>query len=136
MSASSPHGFTVVRGRGYRSEQVDGRVTELNAEREAAWHRTAQLTQLAQELAEEAERLRGVAAALPPQTFEALGARAQGILATTESEAADLRAAADSAAQQLTERAEEEARSVRDTAREAAARRRADAEAAAARTLD
>ncbi|WP_369206908.1 cellulose-binding protein [Streptomyces sp. PU-14G] len=136
MSASSPHGFVVVRGRGYRPEQVDARVSGLNAEREAAWDRTAQLTRLAEETAEEAQRLHDVAAALPPQTYEALGPRAQGLLGTAEAEAADLRAAAEAEAHELTERAEEEARSLQDGAKEAAARRRADAEAAAARTVD
>jgi cell division septum initiation protein DivIVA len=134
MSASSPHGFAVVR-RGYRPEQVDGVVTGLDAERVEAAEQVRRMTALVTELAQESERLRHLAATLPPQTYATLGPRAQQLLATAEAEAAALRAAAEEEAQRLTEEGEAAARAAREEAREEAARLTSGAEADASRTL-
>jgi hypothetical protein len=130
---ASPHGFVVLRGRdrGYRPDQVDRRVTELSAERDEAWERTARLTVLAREMADTAERLRVQVAQLAPQTYETLGARAREILAAAEAEALELRDGAEAAAQELREEAEETGRAVRDAARAAATEVRAQTEARA-----
>ncbi|MFI1255664.1 cellulose-binding protein [Streptomyces netropsis] len=117
MSASvSPDGFTVVRGRGYRPEQVERASAEFARQRDGAWERVARLTVLAREMESEVERLAQVVAHLPPQTYESLGSRARGLLVTAEAEAAGLRERADAAAAELRETAEAHARVVRDEA--------------------
>ncbi|HZG03937.1 MAG TPA: cellulose-binding protein [Streptomyces sp.] len=136
MSASkSPHGFVVVRGRGYRPDQVDRFTSGLSEDLDAARERLARLGALAGELAQEADRLRSVVAALPPQTFEALGERALLILSEAEAEAEELRARAEAEGQELRARAEEEGRARREAAREEAARVRAGGDAAAEAVL-
>ncbi|EST32549.1 hypothetical protein N566_20025 [Streptomycetaceae bacterium MP113-05] len=135
MSASSPHGFVVVR-RGYRPDQVDGRVSDLTEERDGADERAARLTLLAKELTEEAERLHHLVTTLPPQTYETLGARAREILATVEAEAAEIRSDAEAEAQRSTEHAEDIATAAEQAARDHAARTRSTAETAAGRILD
>ncbi|MEU3958779.1 hypothetical protein AB0F42_02905 [Streptomyces buecherae] len=126
----SPHGFTTTgRGeRGYRPAQVEQYLTQLSADRDAAWERAARLTVLANEMAAEAERLREVIAQLPPQTYEELGEGAQLILATAEQEADRLRAGARGAAKEATEAAAEYADATRDAADAAAVELRAEAE--------
>ena len=73
----SLHDFVVVKGRGYRPEQVDAYVDALFRDRDAAWERAARLTVLAKEMEAEAERLREEVAQLGPQTYEALGDQAR-----------------------------------------------------------
>lgn len=135
MSASL-HGFAVVRGRGYRPDQVDRKVARLTDERDAAGERAAELTGLAEELAAEADRLRSLVANMPPQDYEGLGRRAQQLLSLAESEAAELRSAAEGETQVWVDRADAEARRVRDAARVFSERVRADADSFAQRTLD
>jgi hypothetical protein len=135
MSASSPHGFVVVR-RGYRPGQVDGRVSDLTEERDEANERATRLTVLATELSEEAERLHHLATTLPPQTYESLGHRAREILTTAEAEAADVRSAAEAEAQRSTEQAERDGDAAGEAAREHADRTRTAADTTAARTLE
>src|SRR4051812_29547162 len=96
MSSSpvSSQGFEVVRGRGYRPEQVDAYAAALSAGRDAAWERAARLTVLAREMESEALRLREVVTQLAPQTYELLGERAQRLLALGEEEAAAVRGSA------------------------------------------
>lgn len=132
MSESvSPHGFATVRGRvrGYRPEQVDRHVGALSASRDEAWERAARLTVLVREMEGEARRLTEQAAALPPQTYEALGPRAQELLATAEAEAAEVRAGAEAAVHEVRQEAEEGVRGVMDAARAYATRVRSEAEA-------
>ncbi|QKW52008.1 cellulose-binding protein [Streptomyces buecherae] len=118
----SPHGFTTTgRGeRGYRPAQVEQYLSQLSADRDAAWERAARLTVLANEMAAEAERLREVIAQLPPLTYEELGEGAQLILATAEQEAERLRAGAWSAAKEARGAAAEYADATRDAADAAA----------------
>lgn len=134
MSASSPHGFVVVR-RGYRPEQVDARVADLNEERGQADERATRLTILARELTEEAERLQHLVDTLPAQTYDTLGPRAQDLLTTAEAEAAELHATAEAEAQRTTEHADRHATAAKDAAREHSTRTRADADATATRAL-
>ncbi|MFD1833386.1 cellulose-binding protein [Streptomyces desertarenae] len=136
MSVShSPHGFAVVRGRGYRPEQVD-RVTDgLHRELEEAQERLIRLGVLVGELEGEADRLRSAVAALPPPSFEALGERAGRLLAEVEAEAGELRARAEAEAGEARERAEAEARARREAAHGEAVRLRADADAEAEAVL-
>lgn len=133
MSSSSPHGFVVVR-RGYRPGQVDGHVTDLTEERDTAQRHADRLAEEADEAAAEAERLTALAAGLPPQTYEVLGARAQSLLTVAEAEAADLRAGAEADAGQTAERARAEAAARTDAARTRAQRVRDEAEVTATRT--
>ena len=135
MSASSPHGFVVVR-RGYRPAQVDGHVSDLNEERDEANERAARLTLLAGELTEEAERLRRLVTTLPPQTYETLGPRAQEILATAEAEATEVRGDAEAEARGTIEQAEQDGAAVRQTTRDQAERTRDTAENTAVRTVE
>ncbi|MEU8569602.1 cellulose-binding protein [Streptomyces pathocidini] len=131
MSASvSPTGFGVVRGRdrGYRPEQVDRVVARLAEQRDETWERAARLTAFAGNLEEEAARLKEQLAALPPQTYESLGPRAELLLSTAEAEAAELRETAEAAARQCREEAETAAASVREAAREYAEGVRGEAE--------
>ncbi|MDT0448684.1 cellulose-binding protein [Streptomyces hesseae] len=124
----SPDGFAVVRGRGYRPEQVDRTVAECARQRDSAWERAARLTVLAREMEDEVRHLAQVVAKLPPQTYETLGPRAQGLVATAELEAAGLRERAQAEATGLAEAAEAHARSVRESAHEYAVAVRGEAE--------
>lgn len=98
-----PYGFTAVRGRGYRPEQVDAYAAALSQDRDAAWERAARLTVLAKEMEAEAVRLRETVAGLAPQTYDALGERARRIFELGVEEAAALREGARQEAQSLTE---------------------------------
>ncbi|MGW1076228.1 cellulose-binding protein [Streptomyces sp. NPDC002537] len=129
MSASvSPDGFTVVRGRGYRPEQVERALDELARRRDEAWERAARLTVLAREMETEVARLQHQVQQLPPQTYESLGHRAQGLLYTAQAEAAGLRERADAAAAEAMEAAEAHGRAVRDAAHAHSTAVRAEAE--------
>lgn len=129
MSSSvSPDGFAVVRGRGYRPEQVDRALTELARQRDSAWERAARLTVLGREMEDEVRRLADIVAKLPPQTYDTLGPRAQGLLTTAELEAAGLRERAEAAVVDFQEAAQSHAREVRDAAHEYAVAVRAEAE--------
>ncbi|MFD0418736.1 cellulose-binding protein [Streptomyces sp. NPDC127108] len=99
----SPHGFVAVRGRGYRPGQVEVYADALSQDRDAAWERAARLTVLAKDMGAEAARMREVVARLAPQTYEALGQRAQYLLALTVEEAAAVRDAAAAAARATAE---------------------------------
>ena len=114
---SSPHGFVVVWGRGYCPELVDAYVAVLSQERDTGWERAARLTVLAREMEADAERLREVVAGLPPQTYETLGERAQGIFALGVEEATAVRETAREEAQRVVDDAEAAARRVREAAR-------------------
>ncbi|AZM53698.1 cellulose-binding protein [Streptomyces sp. WAC 01529] len=114
---SSPHGFTTVRGRGYRPQQVEAYADGLSEERDVAWERAARLTVLAKDMEVQAEHLRDAVSRLAPQTYETLSGRARQILALAEAEAAEVRQAARAAAQAVTEEAEAGARGVREAAR-------------------
>ncbi|MFJ9040471.1 cellulose-binding protein [Streptomyces sp. NPDC102406] len=116
-ASASPYGFVVVRGRGYRPEQVQARVAELSGALADARDRVARLTARAEELEVEAERLRGVVAHLAPQTYETLGRRAQYLLELAEEEAAAVRYAAQTEANALAEAAAVAGRAARDAAR-------------------
>ncbi|MGW1102903.1 cellulose-binding protein [Streptomyces sp. NPDC002540] len=112
----SPHGFVVVRGRGYRPEQVDNKAADLSAERDEALEQVSRLTALADELSAESARLGEVVAALAPQNYASLGERAQRILGLAESEAEDVRGAAREDSQALRDAAEEAGRGLRASA--------------------
>ncbi|MEV4196260.1 DivIVA domain-containing protein, partial [Streptomyces toxytricini] len=122
----SPHGqgFTTVR-RGYRTDQVDRYLARLSGGRDEAWERVARLTVLAKQMEAEAERLREVVAALPPQTYDELSERARQILALAQEEAeavradaqadaADALAAAEAHAERVAELARQDAQAVRE----------------------
>ncbi|MGI5258252.1 cellulose-binding protein [Streptomyces angustmyceticus] len=135
MSASvSPHGFETVRGRGYRPEDVDRRVTGLSIDRDSCWERAARLTVLSHEMEAELAELRAYLAQQPPQTYESLGREARLILTTAESEAARLRTEAEEAAGELRDAAAGHADEVRDAAGRAGEEVRAEAETRARRT--
>jgi cell division septum initiation protein DivIVA len=131
----SAHGFVVVRGRGYRPEQVDGKVSDLVAEREEAWDEVARLTALAEELAAESAGLNEAVAQLAPQDYASLGERAQRILALAKSEAGALRGGAQEEAQALRDAADEAGRELRASARADAEAMQAAAEKQADDTL-
>ncbi|RLU94702.1 cellulose-binding protein [Streptomyces griseocarneus] len=117
MSASvSPDGFTVVRGRGYRPDQVDRTLAGLARRRDEAWERAARLTVLARDMENEVARLQQLVEQLPPQTYESLGHRAQGLLYTAQAEATGLRERAEAFAVEAMEAAEIHAREARDAA--------------------
>ncbi|WP_324607939.1 cellulose-binding protein [Streptomyces rimosus] len=121
MSASvSPHGFEIVRGRGYRPEDVDRRVEGLSIDRDSCWERAARLTVLANEMTAELAELREYVRQLPPQTYESLGDQARLILTTAESEAARLRKDAEEAAGRAREEAEAYERQITEAAGRAA----------------
>ncbi|MFE7118637.1 cellulose-binding protein [Streptomyces sp. NPDC057654] len=124
----SPHGFAVVRGRGYRIEQVDRALGDVSHERDTAWERAARLTVLAKEMEAEAERLREVVANLAPQTYESLGGRAADLLAIADGEAAGVRGSAEAAAEELSGSAADHARAVHDAAAAYSASVRTEAE--------
>lgn len=134
-STQSPHGFSVVRGRGYRPAQVDERVTALTRECAELREQDGRLAVLLRELSEETERLRGVVATLPEPTFEPLGERAQLILREAEAETAEIRrlAVADVAGLRAAAREDGQARCTR--AEEAAESRRARVRARAKDTV-
>ncbi|MFG2830779.1 cellulose-binding protein [Streptomyces sp. NPDC048434] len=135
MSASvSPHGFEAVRGRGYRPEDVDRRLTGLSVDRDSCWERAARLTVLSKEMEAELGELRAYLAQQPPQTYESLGREARLILTTAESEAARLRGEAEQAAGQTRGAAAAHADEVRDAAERAAYALRAEADTRARRT--
>jgi hypothetical protein len=133
---ASPHAFTVVRGRGYRPEQVDRAMGELIGQLEQDRGHIAELTALEEELAAEAERLGSVAESLPPQTYESLGQRPRRLLTLAEAEAAGVRAAAGDEAGRTAAEAESYARAVREAAEEEAELLRTEAAAAAARRVE
>ncbi|UFQ16114.1 MULTISPECIES: cellulose-binding protein [Streptomyces] len=116
-ASSSPHGFTTVRGRGYRPQQVEAYAAGLSEERDEAWERAARLTVLAKDMEAEAAHLREVVSRLAPQTYETLGGRARQILALAREEADAVREAARDEAQAVVEAAEAAAREVREAAR-------------------
>lgn len=134
-STQSPHGFSVVRGRGYRPAQVDERVTALTRECAELREQDGRLAVLLRELSEETERLRGVVATLPERTFEPLGERAQLILREVETESVEIRrlAVADADNLRAAARAAGHARCTR--AEEAAESRRARVRALAKDTV-
>lgn len=126
----SSQGFAVVRGRGrgYRTEQVDRAVAGLEASRDEAWERAAQLTVLVKELEERKRLLRNQVAVVPQRAYRGLGARAQELLVAVETEAAELLDVAEAAAHEMRADGEKTARSVEDAARVYAAGMRAEAE--------
>ncbi|MEU5049485.1 cellulose-binding protein [Streptomyces sp. NPDC021096] len=124
----SPDGFAVVRGRGYRPEQVDSAMAECARQRDSAWERAARLTVLAREMEDEVRRLAQVVAQLPPQTYETLGPRAQGLVTTAELEAAGLRERAEAEVAAVQEASQTHTRELRDAAHEYAVAVRAEAE--------
>ncbi|WP_328377322.1 cellulose-binding protein [Streptomyces sp. NBC_00440] len=124
-AAVSPHGFTGVRGRGYRPEQVDRFVAELSDDRDGAWERAARLTVLTKEMEATSAALAEQVAGLAPQTYETLGERARTLITLVTEEAAGLRGEALAVAQQLHDEAGVVERGLRDAAR-------ADADAALA----
>ncbi|MFE4539177.1 cellulose-binding protein [Streptomyces scopuliridis] len=131
----SAHGFVPVRGRGYRPEQVEREVTALFRDRDDAWERVARLTVLAKEMEGEAQLLRERVAALPPQTYERLGRRAQQILALANQEDETVRTEAREEAQAVIDAARTAAAEVRESARQRADAVRAEAEAYAEQVL-
>ncbi|MET7704460.1 cellulose-binding protein, partial [Streptomyces sp. NPDC005485] len=131
----SPHGFVVVRGRGYRPEQVEAYAAGLSLDRDAAWERAARLTVLAKDMDAEAGRLREVVAGLGPQTYEELGERARRIFQLGEEEAAAVVEQGRRDARLVVAEAEEAGRRVRDEARAEADAVRGDAEERARQRL-
>lgn len=134
-ASMSPYGFATVRGRGYRPEQVDSFLAALCEDRDAAWERAARLTVLAKDMGAEAERLRVAVEQLPPQSYEALGDRAQRVFRLVQDEAAALR---DNARRALTDGAaqcEESVENALRAAQEQADALRADAEERARQLL-
>ncbi|MGW6240683.1 cellulose-binding protein [Streptomyces sp. NPDC055094] len=131
----SAHGFVPVRGRGYRPEQVEREVTALFRDRDDAWERVARLTVLAKEMEAEAELLRERVAALPPQTYEKLGRRAQQILALARQEDETVRTEAREESQAVLDAARAAAERVREAARQRADAVRAEADAYAEQIL-
>ncbi|WP_310727189.1 cellulose-binding protein [Streptomyces sp. N2A] len=135
MSASvSPHGFEIVRGRGYRPEDVDRRFEGLSIDRDSCWERAARLTVLCNEMEAELTELRLYLAKLPPQTYESLGSEARLILTTAESEAARLRTEAEEFAERERDEADVHAKKVRESADKAASALRSDADERARHT--
>ncbi|MFE0477596.1 cellulose-binding protein [Streptomyces sp. NPDC058947] len=131
----SSYGFPVVRGRGYRPEQVDAYAADLSADRDAAWERAARLTVLARRMDEELARLRETVARRGPQTYETLGERARRLYELGEQEAAAVRERARREARQQAEEARASAACVRESARAHADAVRADADERARQRL-
>ncbi|MEU7553764.1 cellulose-binding protein [Streptomyces sp. NPDC044571] len=138
--------FTTVRGRGYRTDQVERYLARLSGSRDEAWERAARLTVLARQMEAEAERLREAVAQLAPhgQTYDELGERARRILLLVEEEAdcvrgdaradaAETRSAAEAHAERVAELARQDAEAVREQtevrARQGLARAEREAEA-------
>ncbi|MFS8200657.1 cellulose-binding protein [Streptomyces sp. CWNU-52B] len=113
----SSQGFEVVRGRGYRPEQVDAYAATLSAGRDAAWERAARLTVLAREMEAEALRLGEVVTGLAPQTYETLGGRARLLFELGEEEAEAVREGARQQALGVVEEARAAAERVSEAAR-------------------
>ncbi|MEU0892866.1 cellulose-binding protein [Streptomyces massasporeus] len=134
-ATASPHGFTAVRGRGYRPEQVEAYAEALSADRDAAWERAARLTVLARRMDEELERLREAVARLAPQTYETLGERAQRLFELGEQEAAAVREGALREARQRVDAARSSAAGVRESAKADADAVRADGDERARQRL-
>ncbi|KOG62255.1 cellulose-binding protein [Streptomyces griseoflavus] len=118
----------MVRGRGYRPEDVDRRVEGLSIDRDSCWERAARLTVLANEMTAELAELREYVRQLPPQTYESLGDQARLILTTAESEAARLRKDAEEAAERAREEAEAYERQITEATDRAAQELRDEAE--------
>lgn len=134
-STLSPHGFSTVRGRGYRPAQVDARLDALLLECEELREQDARLEVLAKELSDEADRLRAVVAALPEPTFESLGERALRILREAEEQAAELTELAATDTERLRGEAREAGQALCDAAEKAADQQRAEAASAAEETV-
>ncbi|MFF7044820.1 cellulose-binding protein [Streptomyces massasporeus] len=134
-ATASPHGFTAVRGRGYRPEQVDAYAETLSADRDAAWERAARLTVLARRMDEELERLREAVARLAPHTYETLGERARHLFELGEQEAAAVREEALREARQRVDAARSTAVGVRESAQAHADAVRADGDERARQRL-
>ncbi|HEV7626189.1 MAG TPA: cellulose-binding protein, partial [Streptomyces sp.] len=133
---ASPHAFAVVRGRGYRPEQVDRRMARLIERTERDWERVAELTLLVQQMTGEAEQLRSMVANMPPQTYESLGERARKLLTLAEGEAEQLRADSEAQARRCLEQAESASGALRESAHHEAERVREEAAAAAVRSVE
>ncbi|MFC4494236.1 cellulose-binding protein [Streptomyces ovatisporus] len=133
---ASPHAFAVVRGRGYRPEQVDRMVAGLIEESRQDWEHVAELTDRAEELRLEAARLWDAVASRPPQEYEALGERAGQLLSLAEAESTRLREAGQADARRTLLEAESLSVARREAAQREAQRVRTDAAAAAARTVE
>jgi cell division septum initiation protein DivIVA len=131
----SPHGFTAVRGRGYRPEQVDAYAEALSADRDAAWERAARLTVLARRMDEELALLREAVARLAPQTYETLGERARRLFELGEQEAAAVREGARREARHCVDEARASATGLREAAQAHADAVRADADERARQRL-
>lgn len=130
-STLSPHGFSAVRGRGYRPAQVDARLDALLLECAELREQDGRLTVLARELSDEADRLRAVVAALPEPTFASLGERASRILREAEEQATELAEMAAADTEQLRAEAREAGQALCDAAEEIADKRREEAAGAA-----
>ncbi|MFD7028082.1 cellulose-binding protein [Streptomyces sp. NPDC059917] len=87
-----PQGFATVRGRAYRTDEVDRYLARLSGGRDEAWERVARLTALVRQLEEESQRLAVAVASLAPQTYDDLSERARRILALVREEADSVRA--------------------------------------------
>ncbi|MFF7213180.1 cellulose-binding protein [Streptomyces sp. NPDC008238] len=127
MSTAQPrggHGLATVRGRGYRTEQVDRFLEELSEDRDAAWERAARLTVLAGEMSAECAALRDVVSTLSPPTYESLGKGALDLLRLVEEEATSVREQAEEEARHAHDAAEAARRTLMDEARAAAHARR------------
>ncbi|WP_424213390.1 cellulose-binding protein [Streptomyces sp. BI20] len=120
-------GLAIVRGRGYRADQVDAYLSRLNAGREDAWAEVARLREQIARLEAESVHLAQRIANLGPQTYDELTDRARRILtlAQEESEMLRMEARADGAgtyavaqaeADRLAESVREEAKAVRERA--------------------
>lgn len=137
MSAAvGPHGFEVVRGRGYRPDQVDRRVAGLGADRDSCRQREHRLKEQVRELTEELERIQAYIAQMPPQTYESLGGKARLILTSSEEAAAHLLATTEGEAEREREAAAEYGRGLDEAAQAFSQETRAAAEDAGRRTVE
>lgn len=112
----SPHGFWVVRGRGYCPDQVDAFADALSLDRDAAWERAARLTVLARDMEEDAALLEETVAQLAPQTYETLGEGARHLFQAVQEEAAAVRQRGRQEAQAVVDAAQQCATGVTDAA--------------------
>ncbi|WP_074467896.1 hypothetical protein [Streptomyces sp. WMMB 714] len=133
---ASPHAFAVVRGRGYRPEQVDRMVAGLIEQSRQDWEHVAELTARAEELRLEAARLQDAVAARPPEEYAALGENAGQLLSLAETESARLREAGQAEARRTMLEAESVSVAWREAAQRDAQRVRTEAAADAARTVE
>ncbi|MER6983827.1 cellulose-binding protein, partial [Streptomyces carpinensis] len=90
-SSAAFHGFVVVKGRGYRPDQVNACADGLSDERDAAWERAARLTVLAKNMEAELAALRETVDRLGEQTYESLGEGARRLYELSQREAQALR---------------------------------------------